>query len=57
MQLSLMPKISAGGLTKEILEIPCSYATSRGTVLDGVFQFIKEADGAINHRLFIPRTS
>lgn len=44
------------GVARQMLEIPGSYATSRGTVLDGVFQFIKEADGAINHRLFVPRT-
>jgi len=44
------------GVARQMLEIPGSYATSRGTVMDGVFQFIKEADGAINHRLFVPRT-
>jgi hypothetical protein len=44
------------GVARQMLEIPGSYTTSRGTVMDGVFQFIKEADGAINHRLFVPRT-
>ncbi|MBN2194415.1 MAG: hypothetical protein JW751_16480 [Polyangiaceae bacterium] len=43
------------GVARQMLEIPGSYATSRGTIMDGVFQFIKEADGALNHRLFVPR--
>ncbi len=43
------------GVVRQMLEIPGSYATRNGRVLDGVFQFIKEADGAINHRLFVPR--
>ncbi len=43
------------GVARQMLEIPGPYETSRGTVLDGVCQFIKEADGAINHRLFVPR--
>jgi filamentous hemagglutinin len=48
------------GVARQMLEIPGSYATP-GNVLngggvwrDGVFQFIKEADGTINHRLFVP---
>jgi filamentous hemagglutinin len=42
--------ISGGdGVVRQLLEIPGSYSGG-----DGVFQFIKEADGAINHRLFVP---
>ena len=37
------------GVVRQMLEIPGSYGAR-----DGVFQFIKEADGAINHRLFVP---
>jgi RHS repeat-associated protein len=37
------------GVVREMLEIPGSYAGR-----DGVFQFMKEADGAINHRYFRP---
>ncbi len=37
------------GVVAQMLEIPGSYSGR-----DGVFQFIKEADGAINHRLFVP---
>jgi RHS repeat-associated protein len=36
-------------VVRQILEIPGSYGGR-----NGVFQFIKEADGAINHRLFVP---
>jgi len=38
-----------------LMTIPGSYKTSKGTVVDGVFQFMKEADGTINRRLFVPR--
>lgn len=37
------------GISRQWLEIPGSY---RGQ--DGVFQFIKESNGEINHRLFVP---
>lgn len=43
-------KITGGdGIIRDKLEIPGNY---RGK--DGVFEFIKEADGSINHRLFKP---
>ena len=38
------------GVVRQMLEIPGSYSGR-----DEVFQFIKEADGALNHRLFLPR--
>lgn len=37
------------GITRDILKIPGSYRNR-----EGVFEFIKESDGAINHRLFRP---
>jgi hypothetical protein len=37
------------GVVRQMLEIPGSYNGR-----DGLFQFIKEADGMINHRLFVP---
>jgi hypothetical protein len=52
----------ADGVVREMLEIPGSYATpgngtnGGGRWLQGVFQFIKEADGTINHRLFVPKS-
>jgi hypothetical protein len=42
------------GVTRQMLEIPGSYPSGGGTWKDGVFQFMKEPDGAINHRLFVP---
>jgi len=36
-------------VVREALEIPGSYGGR-----DGVFQFIKNPDGTINHRLFVP---
>ena len=36
-------------VVREVLEIPGSYGGR-----DGVFQFIKNPDGTINHRLFVP---
>lgn len=39
------------GITRWMLEIPGSYKTAGGTWVDGVFQFMKEASGEINHRL------
>ena len=43
------------GVVREMLEIPGSYTTDKGRVVDGVFQFMKEMDGFINHRLFVAR--
>ncbi len=40
------------GVVRQVLEIPGSYG--RGG--NGVFQFIKNADGTINHRLFVPNS-
>jgi hypothetical protein len=37
------------GITREMLEIPGSFKSK-----EGVFQFMKESDGTINHRLFVP---
>jgi filamentous hemagglutinin len=37
------------GVVRQMLEIPGSYGRR-----DGVFQFIKDADGTINHRQFVP---
>jgi RHS repeat-associated protein len=42
------------GVVRQMLEIPGSYVSSNGTWYDGVFQFIKDADNMINHRLFVP---
>jgi len=43
-------KITGGdGVTREMLKIPGSYKGK-----EGVFEFIKEADGTINHRFFRP---
>lgn len=42
------------GIARQMLEIPGAYRAKSGTIFDGVFQFIKEADGTINHRLFVP---
>jgi filamentous hemagglutinin len=50
-ELGKVIRIRGGdGVVREMLEIPGSY---RGQ--QGVFQFIKEADGTINHRYFKPR--
>ena len=53
--------VGGDGSTYEMLEIPGSYQTSgtagipgSGQWIDGVFQFIKDSSGAINHRLFVP---
>lgn len=40
------------GAIRQVLEIPGSY----GSGGNGVFQFIKNADGTINHRLFVPNS-
>ena len=42
------------GVMRQIFEIPGSYPSSGGTWYNGVFQFIKEPNGVINHRLFVP---
>jgi hypothetical protein len=42
------------GQTYQMLEIPGSYTSSSGNLYDGTFQFIKDSDGVINHRLFVP---
>lgn len=36
------------------LDIPGSYQSSNGTWYDGMFQFIKDSNGVINHRYFSP---
>jgi RHS repeat-associated protein len=41
-------------IARDMLEIPGSYRSAGGNLYDGVFQFIMEADGSINHRLFVP---
>jgi RHS repeat-associated protein len=47
--------ISGGdGALYQKLEIPGSYTSSSGTTSNGNFQFIKDGDGNINHRLFVP---
>jgi hypothetical protein len=46
--------LGGDGVTRQMLEIPGSYAKPDGTWMDGAFQFIKEADGTINHRYFKP---
>lgn len=38
------------GLVREVLEIPGSV-----NGVKGVFQYFKNPDGTINHRLFVPR--
>jgi hypothetical protein len=40
------------GVTRSMLEIPGSYLSDGGTWYNGVFQFMKEANGDINHRFF-----
>lgn len=48
-----MTKIKGGdGVVRDMLKIPAEY---RGK--QGVFEFIKESDGAINHRLFKPTSA
>ena len=39
-------------VVRQVLEIPGSY----GSGGNGGFQFIKNADGTINHRLFVPNS-
>ena len=42
------------GIVRQMLEIPGSYQSAGGTWYEGVFQFMKEPNGIINHRLFVP---
>ena len=42
------------GVLYNMLEIPGGYLSSSGNWYDGAFQFIKDVDGSINHRLFVP---
>ncbi len=42
------------GQTYQMLEIPGSYQSAGGTWYSGSFQFIKDSNGVINHRLFVP---
>jgi hypothetical protein len=46
--------VGGDGQVYQMLEIPGSYATSSGRWLDGMFQFMKDSNGIINHRLFVP---
>ncbi|HEY6524507.1 MAG TPA: hypothetical protein VIY10_12095, partial [Solirubrobacteraceae bacterium] len=46
--------VGGDGSAYQSLEIPGSYSTATGTVYDGTFQFIKDGNGVINHRLFVP---
>jgi hypothetical protein len=49
---TVRPLIGGDGVARQMLEIPGSY----GNGGNGVFQFIKNADNAINHRLFVPNS-
>jgi filamentous hemagglutinin len=40
----------------QILRIPGSYQSTGGTWYEGEFEFIKDIDGMINHRLFVTTT-
>jgi len=39
-----------------MMRIPGSYQSTGGTWYEGEFQFIKDSNGLINHRLFVPTT-
>ena len=41
-------------VVRQVLEIPGSYRSANGNMSDGVFQWIKNPDNTINHRLFVP---
>ena len=41
-------------VVRQVLEIPGSYRSTGGNLSDGVFQWIKNPDNTINHRLFVP---
>ena len=47
--------VGKDGIERDMLEIPGSYRSKDGVFQDGVFQFIKEPDGTINHRFFVPK--
>jgi hypothetical protein len=42
------------GRAYQMLEIPGSYTSAGGTLYNGSFQSIKDSNGVINHRLFVP---
>jgi hypothetical protein len=42
------------GQAYQLLQIPGSYQSTSGTWYDGTFEFMKDANGVINHRLFVP---
>lgn len=44
--------VGGDGIPREMLTIPGSYTSASGRAVDGTFEFIKEADGVINHRYF-----
>jgi RHS repeat-associated protein len=46
--------VGGDGNMYRLLEIPGSYSTANGAVYEGAFQFIKDQNGIINHRLFVP---
>lgn len=46
--------VGGDGQVYRVLEIPGSYPTSSGRWLDGMFQFMQDENGIINHRLFVP---
>jgi len=47
---TVRPLIGGDKVVRQVLEIPGSY----GSGGNGVFRFIKNADGTINERLFVP---
>ena len=51
--LPLKADTGGDGIERSLLEIPGSYPSPSGVWSDGVFQFIREADGTINHRYFL----
>ncbi len=46
--------VGGDGIARELLSIPGSYTSLSGRVVDGAFEFMKEADATINHRYFNP---
>jgi hypothetical protein len=47
---------NTGAAQYQMLRIPGSYQSTGGTWYEGEFQFIKDSDGMINHRLFVHTT-
>ena len=45
------------GVVRQVLDIPGAFRSPNGTVYSGSFQFMKEANGVINHRIFVPGSS